>query len=446
MRRLWRFVYALPSVFLYKSMRLAVKLHPLLLGFLCTHAQIIRTWRKPAQISDTSPPKVLHVTCSFDLGGTQRQIMNLCENIKSGAFLHEAIEVFPEMNYLYRQNVQLERNRYVQGSWFSRLLGRWTLNASYRSTQIIQIYKLWRDFESLRPDIVVGWGHEVAMLTFVAASIARVPRIFFCIRTFNPSFGWTTIGPLLFKAHKKMIPHLDGIIVNSTPLRKDYAAWQGIPEESIRVCPNGIEPYPLSDEEWSAHRREVRARFDIPDEAVVVAHIGRFSEEKGQMILVKALKKVIEQHPEKTLYCILCGDGPTREDVRYFVEFHGMRTVLFAGRVDNIHAYLCAADIFVMPSDFEGMPNAMMEAMSYGLPSISTNRTGALDVAREGREALYVEVGSVEQLADRLSYLVEHPDERRKLGDNARERIKEFSVAKMIDRFNDRLRDITGAS
>ncbi len=440
-RRFGHFIKALPSVLWDKGTRVAVRLHPLILGFICVHADRIRTWRKPAQISDKSLKKVIHVTCSFDLGGTQRQIMNLCENSEGGKFVHDTTEVFPEVNYLYRKNVQLESNRYIRGSWLSRLVGRWTLNASYRSLQVIQIYKLWRDFEYLRPDIVVGWGHEVAMLTFVAASIARVPRIVFCIRTFNPSFGWTTIGPLLFKAHKKMIPHLDEIIVNSTPLRKDYAAWQGIPEESIRVCSNGIEPHPLSDEERSAHRREIRARFDIPDEAVVVAHMGRFSEEKGQLILAKALKKVIEQHPEKAIYCILCGDGPTQKYVQNFVEFHGMPTILFAGRVDNIYAYLCAADIFVMPSDFEGMPNAMMEAMSYGLPSVSTNRTGALDVAREGQEALYVEVGSVKQLADKLSYLVERPDERRRLGDNARERLKEFSVTKMIDCFNNHLRD-----
>jgi GalNAc-alpha-(1->4)-GalNAc-alpha-(1->3)-diNAcBac-PP-undecaprenol alpha-1,4-N-acetyl-D-galactosaminyltransferase len=89
-----------------------------------------------------------------------------------------------------------------------------------------------------------------------------------------------------------------------------------------------------------------------------------------------------------------------------------------------------------MPSDFEGMPNAMMEAMAFGLPCVSTNRSGALDIARDRREALFVDVGDEAGLADRLLELVRSPDERRRLGENARLRMAEFSVDKMIVRFN----------
>lgn len=164
-------------IFLKILIHIGIIIHPLLLHFSCTHADVIRRRRSAKIHSGNNMPRVLHVTCSFDLGGTQRQIKNICENRHNDDFEHLSIELFPEYNYLYRQGVTLDRERYVRGNIFERKLGKWILNPSYRSLQLLQVCKLVRDFEALRPDVVVGWGHEVAMLTFLAASFARVPVI-----------------------------------------------------------------------------------------------------------------------------------------------------------------------------------------------------------------------------------------------------------------------------
>ena len=336
----------------------------------------------------------------------------------------------------------MESGRYVKGNFFTRKLGKWIMNPSYRSLQMLQVYKLARDFDALRPDIVVGWGHEVAMITFLAASIVKIPGVVFCIRTFNPSLGWTTIGPLLYKAHKKMLPYLDGIIVNSTQLQRDYSKWLNIPVEKVRVCPNGIEIQPVEPGKQRFYRKEIRNKFGIPDDAVLIINVGRFSKEKGQMLLVRAFHRLVDNCSQDKLYCMLCGDGPTQTSVEEYVQSHSLSNVIFPGRIDAIHEYLSSADIFVMPSDFEGMPNAMMEAMACALPCVSTNRSGATDIARDNREALFIDVGSVDQLYEKLLYLVEKPDERRRLGENAQKRLKDFSISKMISTFNNHLEDI----
>ena len=397
-------------------------------------------------MTDNDKKKVLHVIASFDLGGTQRQVMNLCENSGDGDFIHQTTEIFPELNYMYRKGITIDRDRYVQGNFFTRMLGKWVLNFSHRSHQLLQVYKLVRDFKALGPDIVVGWGHEIAMLSFIAASIARIPGTAFCIRTFNPSFGWTNIGHILEKAHRKMIPFLDSIIVNSTPLMNDYSAWMNISEDKIRVCPNGIEPHSLNPDVRLSQRNDIRVQHAIPGDALVIINIGRFTKEKGQMLLVRAYRKVIERYPSKNIYCLLCGDGPARSGIKDYTNNNKLSNVFFVGRIDNVHAFLNAADIFVMPSDFEGMPNAMMEAMAHGLPCISTNRTGALDIAGDSSEALYIDVGSAEQLAEKLFYLIERPDERRRLGENAIERLKDFSIARMVSTFNGYMEEIVKKS
>jgi glycosyltransferase involved in cell wall biosynthesis len=175
---------------------------------------------------------------------------------------------------------------------------------------------------------------------------------------------------------------------------------------------------------------------------LVVIHVGRFSKEKGQMLLVRAYRKLVEGYAKDKVYCLLCGDGPTRSEVQEYINRHQLSNVLIVGQIYNIESYLNASDIFVMSSDFEGMPNAMMEAMACGLPCISTNRTGALDIARDNVEALYIDVGSVNQLVSRLCYLVQRPYERDRIGSNAKERLKEFSVSKMITTINRHLEEI----
>lgn len=80
--------------------------------------------------------------------------------------------------------------------------------------------------------------------------------------------------------------------------------------------------------------------------------------------------------------------------------------------------------------------------MAYGLACISTNRSGALDIARDNLEALYIDVGSVDQLVSKICYLVEKPAERRRIGINAKERLKEFSVSNMITTINRHLEEI----
>ncbi len=437
------FLIQLPKLIKNKSIVFIFKFHPILFHFFFSYAHLIRKVYKPARILHNNRKKVIHVVASFEVGGSQRQIINLSENSDNGDFIHQPIEIFPEKNYLYRKGMALPFDRYVQGNFFSRMLGKWALNTSYRSNQLLQVYKLVRDFKTLRPDIVVGWGHEIAMISFVSASIARIPKIVFCIRTVNPNYysyyNETKISGLLERAHRKMLPFSNGVIVNSTFLQSDYSEWINIPNDRIRICPNGIESHSFAPDEQLFYRDKIRKQYAIPEDAVVIMNIGRFSEEKGQMLLVQAYRKLMKKYSLEKIYLMLCGNGPTQSSVRHYTAQNTLKNVLFVGNVNTIHLYLCAGNIFVMSSDFEGMPNAMMEAMACGLPCISTNRTGILDIARDNLEALYIDVGSVDQLAEKLSYLIERPDERRRLGENARKRLKDFSIVKMVSTFNNHL-------
>lgn len=412
----------------------ALGFHAFLLARAWGHAHRLRRQRAPRPVAG-SPLRAMHVTSSFDIGGTQRQIRNLCIG-GAARFEHTTTEIFPEMNFLYRQGVALERDRYLAGGVMRRAIGRCVINMGTRSPQLIQAYKLYRDFTAYRPDVVVGWGHEMCASAFLAAAIARVPHIVFCIRTFNPAYGWVDqeMGRLLGVAHRRMTPYVSAVITNSTPLRDDHSRWLGIGPEVIQVCPNGIEPLPLTPAEIQERRRLVRQKLGVADDMFVVINVGRFSAEKGQMSIVAVNERVMPDYQGRLLW-LLCGDGVTLDAVRAAAA--DMTNIRFLGRTTTVYDHLCASDAFVMPSDFEGMPNAMMEAMACGLPCISTNRSGAVDVARHGQEALFYAVGDLDEMERHVRRLLDDRDEARAMGVRARARLSEFSTERCVIRFEE---------
>ena len=411
------------------------RFHEPALALMWRWGYLARSWRRPRPVNPANRV-IAHATGSFDVGGTQTQIKHLCTATDT-RFVHEAVEIFPELNYLYRRGATIDSSRYVKGGLASRTFGRLVSNRNYRSSQLVQIYKLACDFRALNADVVVGWGHEMCVTAFIAAAIARVPHIVFCIRTVNPNYGWVDppFPKLLLRAHRHMLPKVSRTVVNSTLLQGDHAAWVRSSPESIDVCANGISVETLSPEAAAAARAATRAAHSIAPETIVILTLGRFSWEKGQVWLVEANRLLHERGTAPPFVFLMYGDGVTVDVVKERAAKYNLTNMIFAGRTDRAHEVLYAADIFVMPSNYEGMPNAMMEAMAVGLPCVSTTRSGALDVARPDREALYYDTTNFLKLAQHLERLMQDPDERRAFGEAARSRIEGFSVRRFVDRF-----------
>jgi glycosyltransferase involved in cell wall biosynthesis len=432
---LWRLMPAgFRSRLYHRIMSTFVHLHGFALDLMWRYGYLARRWVRPAPV-DPANHRVLHLTGSFDLGGTQTQIKHLC-TATGTRYTHHASEIFPELNYLYRQDAGIDVTRYTTGGLVARTVGRLVQNRNYRSSQLVQIYKLVRDFEAIRPAAAVGWGHEMCVTTFIAAAIARVPQIVFCIRTVRPE-DWS--GPdyssMLLRAHRHMSSEASSITVNSTLLQADHADWAGIDPRSITVCPNGIEIAELTPEDAARARAEVRSAHGIPDDAIVIVNVGRFSAEKGQRSIVEANRLLLARGADRPFVWVMCGDGITLPEIQAAAAAQGMTNMIFLGRTTRVREVLAASDIFVMPSDFEGMPNAMMEAMAAGLPSVSTTRSGARDVARDGCEALYYEPRDHLQLARHLWRLMHDPDEAARMGRAAAARVREFSVPRFVAGF-----------
>jgi glycosyltransferase involved in cell wall biosynthesis len=170
-------------------------------------------------------------------------------------------------------------------------------------------------------------------------------------------------------------------------------------------------------------RERLRGELGVPPEAGLVLAVGRLNAEKGQSLLLQAAPAVLSRCPG-TVFA-LAGDGPLRGALEQQAAQLGIAgQVRFLGVRQDVPALLAAADLFVLPSRSEGMPNALLEAMAAGLPVVSFEVGGVGEVLVHGVTGLLVPPEDADGLARAMLALLENEQERRRLGAAARERIR----------------------
>lgn len=172
-----------------------------------------------------------------------------------------------------------------------------------------------------------------------------------------------------------------------------------LPEEKIRVIPNGVDLQKFTVLEKSS----CRAKLDLPIGAPVLISVGGLVERKGHHRVLQILPQMLQEFPD--LYYVIVGGGGSEGDMgpelrRLAEDLEVAHRVRFAGEVphDKVKQYLCAADVFVLPTRFEGWPNVFLEAMACGLPVVTTQVCGNAEVVNDGQTGLLVPFGEPEAL------------------------------------------------
>ena len=188
----------------------------------------------------------------------------------------------------------------------------------------------------------------------------------------------------------------------------------------------------------SNFRRDVKKRFStrrelgIPDEAIVVGTIAVFREQKCLLDWIRAFNEVNKAYPE--VYGILVGAGPQKreiEDLREELKLENR--IIMPGLQTDTVSYFSAMDIYMMSSRFEGLPIALLEAMSMECAVVATKAGGIVEVVRDQTDGLLCDVGDYISLSQHVKNILEDPKLQEKLQRNARERVmNEFSLNIMV--------------
>ena len=149
-----------------------------------------------------------------------------------------------------------------------------------------------------------------------------------------------------------------------------------------------------------------------------IVSVGRLTEQKDQKLLIKAFSEVNKIYPEYTL--IIYGEGPMREELeKYAKELSLSSKVKFPGKIKNVHQVIKSAEMFVLTSKYEGMPNALIEAMCLGMPVISTRVSGASDLIKNEENGLLTDVGDENQLKNAILLYLNNSELKNKCATNA---------------------------
>jgi glycosyltransferase involved in cell wall biosynthesis len=239
---------------------------------------------------------------------------------------------------------------------------------------------------------------------------------------------------LVVEARRRQLARCTHVVL--TPTMEAEAAETGLPARSVVI------PVPVDTDHFRPPTRaegdDMRERLTIPVGAFVVIYVGHFERRKAVERLVEAFSRLRAVAPDAVL--LLVGGGREGAEnaepaIRERVRGLGLDgAVRFCGVQPDPRPFLHAADVLVLPSFREGMPNTLLEAMACGLPCIAPPSAGGDDVLDAGT-GLVPRSNEPADLLDALSQLVGDPDRRAALGRAAAVRAQEFAVERVVDRF-----------
>jgi glycosyltransferase involved in cell wall biosynthesis len=289
-----------------------------------------------------------------------------------------------------------------------------------------------RLIRSLRPQTVLATVSYLNVMLLMAKPFlprnirlvvreATTPSAFVANDTAHPRL-WTWF-------YRHLYPRADKVVCLSDAMFEDMAVHFDIPREKL------VRIYNPVDVKMIRHASRSKPNpYQTSGPNLVVA--GRLRKEKGVDLLLDALPAVAQRFPNVRLAVL--GEGPQEAELRAQTTRLGInKNVDFWGFQENPWTYLGHADLFILPSRFEGMPNALLEALALGTPAIASASVGALDeIARTNEQLLLVPPENTAALAEGIISVLNKPSSGRASLELAVSRQEKFDVQEVTNQYS----------
>jgi glycosyltransferase involved in cell wall biosynthesis/uncharacterized membrane protein len=227
---------------------------------------------------------------------------------------------------------------------------------------------------------------------------------------------------------KYVLRSATAVVVFTKDQQKSLISQYGLQPTKVKVIPNGVEEKFYYDGKRSLHKK-MRLLF-----------VGRLEQQKNLSQLLYALDGVSDK-----FVTTIVGEGSLENSLKTLAKSLKLKNVKFVGRADGqvLLDHYKYADVFVLPSELEGMPLVLLEAMAMGLPIIATNVTGTRDVVGNNKNGLLIPFGDAKKLRAALLKLADNQKLYNKLSESSRAFAKQYSWSKVADKFENLYKDIS---
>ena len=352
-----------------------------------------------------SPPVILHLITELNIGGAEKALSRLLTRMDRDHFT-------PTVACLYGGDGPVADEIRALGIPITDLgmTAKWRLDA---------LWRLYRLLRRERPTILHTWMFHANIPGRVLGRLAGAPIIISSERTMGQESRWR------YWLNRITDPLTDRVVCVSQLVADFVVAEVGIPRHKTTVIPNGIDVRAF---EHLPTKREARAMLGLPLDSMLIGTVVRLDPVKRLDVLLQAVTSVDDAH------AAIIGDGPERSRLEALSKQLGLgERVHLVGHQNNVSDWLAALDVFTLTSDWEGMSNAVLEAMSAGLPVVATAVGGTPEVVVDGITGLLVPPRAPDALAQAITRLLRTPALRRKMGQAGRERVeRHFSVERMV--------------
>jgi glycosyltransferase involved in cell wall biosynthesis len=303
-------------------------------------------------------------------------------------------------------------------------------------TAVLNVRSKWdflkvRDLADLlrrwRPDVLHTHLFHADLAGRFAARLAGVPHVVHTVhvaeRRFRPwQFAWANLAA----------GWCDRIVAVSRDVAEFHAERSGLPRSAYTVIPNGIDVAAYARDEIARNR--LRSQWSVGDDHVVAAFVGRLDRQKGVDTLLRAVGKLSPRRPGLRL--VIAGEGPLRNELESLIaELRLGSCVQMLGFVQDVRAVLSAADVFVLPSRWEGFGLAAAEAMAAGLPVIAGRAAGLRELVEEGRTGLLVDADDASDIAQAIDRMLVSSSDRASMGSAGARRVEDsFKIERNVTR------------
>jgi glycosyltransferase involved in cell wall biosynthesis len=371
--------------------------------------------------------KILLLTTLMEAGGAQKALLQLARGLRGRGHdvttmtMYDKVGIIPHFEKRFRLPIQNLRMKRVTG-------GRSAATPRSVATGIWQMYRTMRRG---RFDVLQTFCHYSNIIGQPLGALAGIP-----IRVASQRNRLDAL-PAIVRLADRLIansPIPRRMVAVSESNRRYCVEVQRIRPSKLLVIENGIDiadlPSPAPDAVDG-----LRGDLGLAAGTFVVTMVARLHPQKDHDCLLRAIAAVVDELP--TVRVLLVGDGALKDQLVGRITTLGLGTqVKLLGERRDVAAILALSDLFVLSSRWEGMPNAILEAMAAGLPVLATRVDGTVDVVRDGETGVLVPPGDDRALAAALLALGRDPARRRALGAAGRRRIDEaYSIDRFVDGF-----------